>query len=160
MTMEITLTTYEMMMAANVGVMRQVQNVKKDRRDAHGAPFDSGWQLHIEGAMGECAVAKALGLYWNGNIGRLDMPDVGPLQVRTRSRDHYDLIVHKDDPDDAVFIHVTGRNGTYTIGGYITGAEAKRPEYWQDPAGGRPAFFVPQDKLIPIGELTNVYMGT
>ena len=151
--MEISLTPYEMMTAAQVGVMRQVQNLKNGRQDAYGATTFKGWQMHIEGAMGECAVAKALGLYWNGSIGNLSAADVGCIEVRTRSRHSYDLILHDRDNDDAFFILVTGANGRYKLRGYIRGHRGKDRKYWSDPAGGRPAYFVPQKELCDMDTL-------
>jgi hypothetical protein len=135
------------MQAAQVGVMRQVQNLKRGRADAYGASTSMGWQYHIEGAMGEMAVAKAFNLYWNGNLGNLSAGDVGDIQVRTSSRTNGDLIMHPRDRDKDRFILVTGGNGDYNLRGWVLGSEGKLQEYWRDPAGGRPAYFVPQGKL-------------
>ena len=150
---DIKLSSTEMFLAAQVGVMRQIQNLNKGRKGAYGSGSNNDWQLHIEGAMGECAVAKAMGIYWNGAIGDLDAGDVGRLQVRTRSSHRYELILHKRDSDDDKYILVTGKNGQYRLHGWIKGNEGKNPDYWSDPAGGRPAFFVPQGELNDIVEL-------
>ena len=95
--MQVKLTPSEMMTAAHIGIMRQVQNLKKLRIDAHGARTDLGWQIHIEGAMGECAVAKALSCYWSGAIGVLTAGDIGEIQVRTTAHENGRLILHKLD---------------------------------------------------------------
>ncbi len=149
----VTLSTFEIMQAALVGVMRQCQNIRAGRVDAHGASNKMGWQLHIEGACGEMAVAKHFGIFWNGNIGNLRADDVGDLQVRTRSRHNYDLILHPSDPDDKAFILVTGVCPGYQLRGWILGSAGKKPEFWKDPAGGRPAFFVPTEQLEPLDTL-------
>jgi len=146
----IQLTASEMMLGAQVGVMRQVQNVKKKRRNSYGAAPKIGWQIHIEGALGECAVAKLFSVYWSGYIGNLNAGDVGAMEVRTRSNHKYELIIHPKDKDGVPFIHVTGRNGRYRIHGWIYAEQGKHKEYWKDPAGDRPAFFVPYEKLNPI----------
>jgi len=143
---EVKLTSWELMMGAMAGVMRQVENCKKGRRPAHGSGDSNDWQLHVEGALGELALAKAFGLYWSGK-GIFRGPDVAGWQVRTRSKHHYDLILHETDPDDLVYWLVTGLNGAYRIHGHVVGSEGKRSEYWADPAGGRPAYFVPQKAL-------------
>lgn len=143
----VSLTPAEILSAAHTGIMRQTQNLKRNRKPAYGATNATDWQWHVEGALGECAVAKALGLYWTGNLGNLRATDVGRYQVRTRSRHDYDLILHPEDPDDDVYFLVTGLNGRYRIHGWILGRDGKRDEYWSDPAGGRPAYFVPQAAL-------------
>lgn len=150
----ISLTGSEFMQAAMVGVMRQIQNRRAGRQDAHGCDPENGWSPHIEGACGEFAVAKVLGLFWSGNLGRLTADDVGELQVRTRSRHDYDLIVHPDDPDKRAFVLVTGRAPDFRIWGWISGQDAKRPEWWGEKGQpGRPAFFVPQSALHGLRDL-------
>lgn len=146
----IVLSPVEMEIAAHVGARRQLENLIKHRQDAHGAPRDGGWSLHIEGAAGEMAVAKWANRHWNGNLGDLDADDVGRLQVRTRSRHDYELILHPSDPDDRAFILVTGLAPCFVLRGWIWARDGKRQEWWRDPAGGRPAFFVPQSVLRPM----------
>ena len=151
--LNVQLLATEMWMASQYGAMRQVENIKKKRKDAFGASVRDGWQINIEGALGECAVAKAFGIFWNGNIGDLKGPDVGKAQVRTTHHDHGRLILHKfskDDPSD-YFVLVTGVNGKYIIRGGIRGYKGMQDEFWEDPTGeGRPAYFVPQDLLDDI----------
>jgi hypothetical protein len=144
------LTPVELELAAFIASKRQTENLFKRRPDAHGAPREGGWQLHVEGAAGELAVAKWADKFWSGNLGDLDADDVGRIQVRTRSRHDYDLIIHPSDPDNRAFVLVTGLAPHFVLRGWIWGAEGKRPEYWRDPAGGRPAFFVPQAALRPM----------
>jgi hypothetical protein len=143
---EIILKPHEILQASHVGIMRQTENLKKSAKAAYGAGADKDWQLHVEGAMGECALAKFLNIYWPGK-GDMRGPDAGIVDVRTRSKHHYELILHERDPDDRKFWLLTGWNGTYRIHGYILGKDGKKKEYWKDPAGGRPAFFVPQSAL-------------
>lgn len=143
---EVSLSPSEMMTAALAGVMRQVENCKRSRTPRFGAGATNDWQLHIEGCLGEYAIAKYLGAFWPGK-GRLRTADVGDMDVRTRSRDGYELIVHDSDPDHRVFWLVCGSNGKYRVKGWIFGRDAKKDSYWKDPAGGRPAYFVPHSAL-------------
>lgn len=143
---EIILDPSEMLLAAQCGIMRQVENCKKERKGFYGAGNHNDWQLHIEGCLGEFALSKFLGIFWNGK-GSLRAPDVGQVDVRTRSKDSYELILHPNDLDDRQFWLLTGFNGHYKVRGWIHGWEGKKPEYWKDPAGGRPAFFVPHHAL-------------
>lgn len=142
---EVNLTPSEMIQGAMVGVVRQLQNLKNSNRPAYGAGKSNDWQLHIEGALGEMVIAKHLNLFWGKGLLRGD--DVGDVQVRTRSSHNYDLIVHKGDPDDKQFWLVTGANGKYRVRGWLLGLEAKQVRFWSDPAGGRPAYFVPAREL-------------
>lgn len=142
------LTFYEMLLAAHAGVMRQVQNCKDGLAPAYGAGDKNDWQLHIEGCLGECALAKFLGVYWSGK-GELRAPDVGIVDVRTTRLDYGDLMMHKRDPDDRVFYLLCGVNGIYKVKGWILAKDGKKDFYWRDPTGKRPAYFVPQHALNP-----------
>ena len=148
----VTLTMHEINMAANVGLMRQLCALKAGKHDAHGFDGD-GWSEHIEGACGELAVAKILGRYWDGSVNTFKADDLPGLQIRTRSRHDYDLIVRPGDDDQAVWVLVTGRCPEYRVRGWINGAEAKRAE-WLRNYGGRPAaYFVPAEQLRGIEEI-------
>ena len=150
----VTLTWHEFFRAAQTGVTRQIQNLAKGRQDFNGAPEERGWQFHIEGACGECAVARALNQYWSGNLGDLKADDVGALQVRTRRLHDYGLILHKKDPDDRIFVLVTGVAPELWVRGWLYAHEGKLEKWWSDPAGGRPAYFVPASALHPMHRLS------
>jgi hypothetical protein len=144
----VTLTPSEIFQGAMVGVMRQTANIRDRRRNAHGLETQRlDWQYHIEGALGELAFAKFIGAFWSGSMGDLRADDVQTWQVRTRSLHYGQLILHPHDPDDRRFVLVRGVVPAFTIVGWILGADGKRPEFWADPAGGRPAFFVPETAL-------------
>lgn len=146
----ILLNKSEMQTAARIGAHRHIEALARGLPDRHGLE-GKGWQVHIEGACGEMAVAKALGRYWDGSINTFKSGgDVGEVQVRTRSKDHYELIVRKDDPDDSYFILVTGTAPAYKVWGYIRASEAKRPEWIKKHGGRPPAWFVPQSALTAI----------
>jgi hypothetical protein len=137
------------MQAATVGAIRQVQNLRDKRSPAYGAGRSNDWQLHIEGALGEFALAKFLDRFPSG-AHEFRARDVGAWQVRTSSRDDGDLILHDRDDDAERFVLLTGRNGAYQVRGWILAADGKRAEYWRDPVGGRAAYFVPQSALLPM----------
>ena len=151
--MLIELTAAEVLLAATVGLHRHVAAIRRGLPDRHGHD-GAGWNLHIEGACGEMAVAKALNVFWTGSINAFkNGGDVGHLQVRTRSRDFYDLPVRPDDKQTDVFVLVTGLAPRFEIRGWILGAEARRDD-WQQTYGDRPAaWFVPQSALNPIATL-------
>jgi hypothetical protein len=147
MGVEIQLTTSEMLLGAQAGALRQIENLRDDgSKPTHGLENnEKDWQLHIEGVLKEQAVAKHLNRYFSGK-GKRGGVDVHDVDVR--STEHLDgcLIVHKSDPDDRFFYLVTGVNGTYKIHGGMYAREAKQEEFWRGKIP-RPAFFVPQASL-------------
>lgn len=149
---EVTLTGFELSLAAPVGVRRHIDCLVNGRRQAAAAVDPVGnWQQEVEGACGELAVAKVLGRYWSGSVNTFKMGgDVGDVQVRTRSRHEYDLIVRDRDRDADWFVLVTGTAPRYRVHGYIQGEAAKQPHYRKNFGGHGEAFFVPQADLTPL----------
>lgn len=147
----------EILHAAHCGAMRYVQNIKLGRPPTYGSERESPWHTHINGALGEVAVAKFLGRYWDGMgaLGDLGALDVRDVQVRWRAKDWYDLLLHPEDGDDLPFVLVTGAAPSYRLHGWIIGRDGKQDRYWSDPAGGRPAFFVPQADLREMATLSD-----
>jgi hypothetical protein len=144
----IELTSPEIMLAAQAGVMRQVENLKRgEGLNTQGYDERNPWQIHIEGCCGEMAVAKYLGLYWKGK-GKRGEPDVADMEVRTRPFHDADLILYKKDSPSRIFWHVTGVNGIYMIHGWIIAHEGQEEAFWSDKYNnGRPAYFVPNIDL-------------
>lgn len=150
---QVSLEKYELQLASHVGCQRHVEAICADLQDRYGAD-KGGWNLHIEGACGELAFAKLLNIYWNGSINTFGLGgDVGDIQVRTRSRHDYELIVRAKDRDGDAFVLVTGVAPNYVVRGWLFGQEAKRDE-WLNAHGGRtPSWFIPHKELHPIFEL-------
>jgi hypothetical protein len=144
----VVLSATEMLMAASAGVCRQVHNARSDKPTTYGSGHLHDWQYHCEGALGECALAKFLNVYWPGK-GDMRDADVGEMDVRTRSEHWYDMVLHDEDPDDRIYWLLTGINGKYKVHGWMWAGDGKKDEYWSDPAKqGRHAYFVPQSKLF------------
>jgi hypothetical protein len=114
---------------------------------------DYALTLHKIGAAGEVAVASYLGLkdylFKEARPTRdsYDLPY--KIDVKTRSKHDYDLIVQLDDKPDKIYWLVTIQDRQVQIHGWIPHSECARPEYVRDPAGGRRAYFVPRGKLFP-----------
>ncbi|NBW09696.1 MAG: hypothetical protein EBR82_16900 [Caulobacteraceae bacterium] len=145
----IELAWYEVHMATSVANLRQIMALRDGRQDAHGFAGDP-WRVHMEGACGEMALAKFLGVYWSGSVDAFRLPDVGSLQVRTRSSHEYDLIVRHADSDESRYVLITGQAPRYVIHGWMLGKDAKQSHYYKT-YGDRPgAFFVPQSDLRDI----------
>lgn len=156
----VTLNHQQMITAAMVGVRRTVYAIAKGMQATYGGlrPGDPGaFDNHILGAMSEYAVAQWLNLFWDGHVGQIDCSDVGNcVEVRTIRRRELRMIAHDDDSSIAPFVLVLGEPPNFTLLGWLRGSDAKQPKYRDDPAGGRPAFFVPLSDLRPMCELAAV----
>lgn len=147
---------HEYAMAAEVGKLRQLSSIRQGLKHKYGMP-GAGWTEHIEGACGELAVAKVLGIYWDGSVNTFkNLADLrGNVEVRTRSRNDWDLIVRPDDNDFSVYVLVTGMCPDYNVVGWIPGIDAKRQEWLQTHGGRSPAYFVPQHALASVAKLAD-----
>lgn len=149
------LTWAEMFLASQAASMRRLHAMKLGIRGKHGASEQVGDELDFFSCQGEMATAKFCNLFWGGLVGDYDSADVGGLvEVRTCRRPWHCLILHHGDRDDAPFVLVCAKDApTFKLCGWLFGRDGKHEEYWKDPAGGRPAFFVPADVLRPMPEL-------
>lgn len=150
--MKVTLTGAEMVIASYVGTARHMAALKLGLKDAYGYDGENGLALHIAGVAGEMSVARALNVYWLPTVNTFKSGgDVGDdIQVRCRSSHTYDLLVRPDDPDDALFVLVTGEAPELVVRGAMRGREAKREEWKRDYGGRPPAYFVPQSALASV----------
>ena len=148
------LTDEERQTAVEEGRRRQSHNEEKQFRGRNGG-YETGMlaqQCHILGAAGEMAVASYLGLkkhlYLERNPRRdsCDLPF--NIDVKTRSRHWHELIVQKDDHPDKNYWLVTIQYKEIRIHGWLPHSECIKPEFYKDPAVGRPAFFIPKKNLI------------
>lgn len=148
-----TLEWYEISRAALVGVSRNVEAMRMGCHNRRTASDD--WSIHVVGALGECAFAKASGRYWSGGVNTFKATaDIGrSIEVRTRSSHSYDLIVRDADADDSAFVLVTGGPRDFVVHGWMRGRDAKRPEFLANHGNHGAAFFVPKEALLPLEDL-------
>jgi hypothetical protein len=149
----VSLEWYELSRAALVGVSR---NVEALRMGCHNRmPINDEWSIHVLGASGECAFAKATNRYWSGGVNTFKATaDIGgSIEIRTRSKHIYDLIVRDDDGNDSVFVLVTGGPKDFVVHGWMRGGDAKRPEFLANHGNHGAAYFVPKGALRPLSEL-------
>ena len=145
-------TPEERQAAMEEGMRRQSVNEAKRLRGRNGgASFGSrALDIHLLGAAGEMAVASHLGMKQfvykevEAKRGSCDLPGI---DIKTRSKHQYDLIVQKNEPPEKKYVLVTIENKTTLIHGWIYGGEAMQEKFWADPARGRPAYFVPKEML-------------
>ena len=135
------------------GMRRQQVNEARGLRGRNGGVWQGSKALdiHLLGAAGEVAVASYLGL--KGHLfkekearrGSDDLP--GGIDVKTRSKAAYDLIVQRQSDPSKKFVLVTIENQQTLLHGWCYGHEALQEQHWADPARGRPAYFVGKEHL-------------
>ena len=144
--------------ALEEGMWRQRVNEEKGLQGRNKGPQtgQKAIDVHLIGAAGEMAVASYLGLkheLYKETEAKRGSDDLPGIDVKTRSKTFYDLIVQKNEDPEKKFVLVTIEKRRTLIHGWCYGKEAMKPEYWSDPAQGRPAYFVPKECLHPIQEL-------
>lgn len=159
----VTLTFDEMRHGAAVGCERNISSLERGAKHRWNCPQDTDfWRQDIEGACGELAAAKALGVPWCGEfIREYDIGGVDACgewhpyyQVRTNtSRTHDDLILHPEDKDADVFIAVGGRAPHFELRGFILGATGKQECWWREGQKDRFAYFYPRERFLPMADL-------
>jgi hypothetical protein len=129
---------------------------EKNKTSGRNGGIENGQKalaLHQIGALGEMAVASYLGLkdfLYLDKIPKKDSYDLPfGIDVKTRAKHYYDLIVQLDEKENKNFWLCTIQSGEIHIKGWIQGRFCFKPEFIKDPAGGRKAYFVPQSKLWP-----------
>ena len=151
--MRVHLEWFEISRAALVGVSRNVEALRKGCHNRNTVADD--WGIHILGALGECAFAKATNRYWSGSVNTFKSGgDVGSIQVRTRARHEYELIVRSQDKDEDIFVLVTGGPSSFDVRGWVRGSEAKDASYVANHGGHGEAYFVPSRSLRPPEQLS------
>jgi hypothetical protein len=148
----------ERRLAMEEGMRRQGVNEAKGLRGRNGGAWkgSKALDIHLLGAAGEVAVASYLGLkehLFKETEAKRGSDDLPGIDVKTRSKASYDLIVQKREDPKKKFVLVTIENQQTLLHGWCYGEEAMQEQYWADPARGRPAYFVPKVALHSIGSL-------
>jgi hypothetical protein len=149
----------ERRLAMEEGMRRQQVNEARGLRGRNGGAWkgSKALDIHLLGAAGEVAVASYLAM--KGHLfketearrGSDDLP--GGIDVKTRSKTRYDLIVQKNEDVRKKFVLVTIENQKTFLHGWCYGHEAMQERFWADPARGRPAYFVTKEHLRPMETL-------
>jgi hypothetical protein len=145
---DVELSFHEMLICTHIGGVRRMsalKNGRPGRRTTHH--LDAPWDIDIEAAMAEAAVAKHLNVWWSGQLGNLKAADASALQVRWTHWPNGFLRIIADDANDQNFVLVVGSQGHYRIVGYIRGADGKREEWWRP---DHDCWGVPQSAVLPL----------
>jgi hypothetical protein len=156
---EFVFTPEERQQAMEEGLRRQGVNESKGLRGRNGGAWkgSKALEIHLLGAAGEVAVASYLGMKEHlfketeARRGSDDLP--GGIDVKTRSKHSYDLIVQKSEDPRKKFVLVTVQDQKTLLHGWCYGHEALQEQFWADPARGRPAYFVGKEHLRPMETL-------
>ena len=150
--MIIELDENDIRVASFIAFTRGLTSVLAGSKNVNGGMEDP-FLRHVIGAFGECAVAKAFDIYWDGSVGRFRGmgSDVGSFQVRARS-DKLPLIIRPADSDEDVFILVYMTDATYrkwNVAGWVTGSQGKKIGQLTNMQGG-------QRYQVAIAQLENI----
>jgi hypothetical protein len=146
----------QMKKAITIGVRRVLTVI--DRNLKTRREVMDRWGAHIEGAGGELAVALTLGVPYDP-VPPFDqgLPDVGGYyEVKTNAKPGGDLIVSINEPGyqridpDAPYILVQGAMPSYTVVGWIYGAEIPNYPPRVLVPGMNPSHVVPPRDLRPM----------
>lgn len=152
----IELSQFNIFMAGMVGVSRQMKCIQQPVGYKGIDNRKRGWQDNCDGALGEQAFAKWLGVFWDGTPNTFrTVPDVDSFEVRTNSKSWGDLFLRERDKDEAIYVLVLSHEcPVFEIKGWIRGCDGKRPEWLRRLDPDRPeAWVVPQTALRPMEEL-------
>jgi hypothetical protein len=106
----------------------------------------------IQGVCCEMAVAKALNIPYDGDIGIVGGFDIGgKYEVRGTGYASGCLLLHPEDKE-APYILVIVSETAFDVVGWIMASDGKKPEYWRTDVR-YPCYFVPQVKLKSIESL-------
>jgi len=154
--LKIRIKEYEALLAAAVGSRRRIQSLYAGHKSK--GLGEGGFDIDVQAAAAEMAVAKALDIYWDGSVGTFkSKADIG-LNIEVRhSIKGPSLIIRPGDQRNSVYIYVEGKLPDYEVKGYMTYEEAEenKEKYWKNPGGKGRVWFVPPSDLHPITDLIN-----
>lgn len=135
---------------APYGIARACNVIFGGYHDPTNKNPDDRWDYDIEGVLCEASVAILLGIpaWVPNNAAFKGEPDVGPFDVRGTVKPWGSLFIQKSDPDDRVFVLVTGARGKYVVQAAVPAAEGKKVGEWRSDIRG-PAYMVKQSRLAP-----------
>jgi hypothetical protein len=155
---EFIFTDEEREMARAEAFRRQAVNEAQGLRGRNGGAWkgSKALDIHLLGAAGEVAVASYLGLkehLFKETKAKRGSDDLPGIDVKTRSKASYDLIVQRQSDPNRKFVLVTIENRQTLLHGWCYGHEGMKEVHWSDPAKGRPAYFVDKEHLRPMETL-------
>lgn len=149
--MYITLTVEEFGRAIYTAYERWSNSVRSNRTDLlMEKTWEKGFNVHLYGAIGEIAAAKAIGCYAPLHVNqfsRMRADLLCDVEVRHRISHEHQLIVREKDMDERKYVLTRGTPPNITVVGWLSGREAKSRDYLRDYGDWGPAYFVPDERL-------------
>jgi hypothetical protein len=116
---------------------------------------------HVVGALAEFAVAKELGLEWEGHVNHFSQPDLiakkgsQRISIEVRYTPKRDNIKVKDsDKENVIVVGVKGEPPEFEMVGFVKAGTIKAEDsLLRAPAPGKPAWFAEGKHVRPIQEL-------
>ncbi len=140
----ITLTWYEIQMAAGVGLARACDSLRRGKRTALFSGDDEE-ENDMHAACAEKALAILLNQDFIGGIDAAKDPDVGTgYEVKFTSKNKNLLIRKKNFHPDRTYVLVVGRIPTFEIVGWIRGSDAMRDCWKCNPKNKGECYIVPR----------------
>lgn len=154
---DVTLTQDQCIYPASIGVRRKLSAIEKNRNCSWGKSVGDPWKEDIFGAVAEWIVAKWLKLPWKSFFENPSEAhgDVGGCEVRYTHYWNGHLRGNDHDKPDAPYILVVGEYPNFRIVGWAYGREVHQEKYFgsKQADGERPAYWMPQSDLRPLGDL-------
>lgn len=160
--MFVKITVEEMGRAISVGYERFSCSVRDKRKDKL---FEKNWMdgflVHVHGAIGEIAAAKAIGIYPSLHVnefrgGKSDLPH--DIEVRHRTKAGYDLIIRGSDREDRIYVLTRGEPPDIEVAGWCNGKEFCTQKNWKNYGGHGSCWFIPADDLRPMEDLIKIIL--
>lgn len=163
MSIHIKLTDDDLLRAEAEAKRRQSHNESRRTKGRNNAPArgDAALEMHRIGCIGELAVARYLDM--EDHVFTLQSPIPGSadlpfnIEVKTRSKHGYDLLIQLNDDPNKLFVLVTysrdSGDKTAKIVGWAYGRHVMKKEYIREFVRGRPCYAVPQAQLSDPGSL-------
>lgn len=164
------LTPQESEYAATSGLERYQSQRAANRRDGKSRAQDDGTALDRVGAIGECAVSKALNIPWDGRFKeipewhawRIEGHDCSGIEVKSTTRTRGRLLIRGNEPlkPTTPYVLAIVEPTTYQrvlLIGWALGSEVMIPNNWKDESDGmpRPCWAHEQSALRGMRELTD-----
>jgi hypothetical protein len=157
MSIDFILTDDQLILAENEAIRRQTSNEMRGIKGRNRAPAkgDTALQLHRLGCIGEVVIASFLGLEkylfeaQEAIAGSDDLP--GRLEVKTRSKYNYDLLIQLNDDPTKLYVLVAyerdKNKNLAKIIGWVRGGDVMKSTFVREFVRGRPCYAIPHSLL-------------
>lgn len=129
----VALAPIEIQYAALVGVDRRISSLNNPNRRDRFKRYEraEAWNIDINGSLAEFGLSKWFNVYWDGaQPERINLPDVGPLEVRSKLKDNERLVITGEDLEkkgpESIFVSVYVQVPRLHMCGYLTAKEAPK----------------------------------